>query len=547
MFGNYFYLNRAVIELRKRLLGKRIIDIYSQEKDKLYLAIPEEENEYSHLIFSANNNLPYLMIKENHRKAKKNTFSLFGELTPKVITDIAICSDDRIVKITLADSAFYFVLQGSRTNIYATYPDRTCEAFKKIKGQDISEVVRALEEKEYLTEPNIIDFPLESITNTEYKSIKKVFPYISKPLFNEIKTLCATDSREDFAEQYYLAIKEILLGNISVGFNFASGKPFFVSEKFNNQNKDAEHEEFYKYNDALHQYLSEKYRNERIIKLKSEIESSLEKELSGLSNKLNNLSRRIEKGSREEEYYHIGNLLLASRHLLSKGNDSVEVWDYLSEENKIVKINPKHSPQEAIDYYFEKARDEKTNYGISFELFEKTKKRYEKFVDINKIYASATDLKKLTEIKTLLTPANDKRNKKLIDEQIKAKEYIIAGKYHLFVGRDSKSNDKLTIKFAKQNDYWFHARGLPGSHVVLRVDNPKEGIPKDILKKAASVAAYYSKAKTAGVAPVSYTLRKFVTKRKGMEPGKVMLSKESVLLVKPEIPKDCEEADAEMF
>ncbi|MCB9205734.1 MAG: DUF814 domain-containing protein [Ignavibacteriales bacterium] len=103
----------------------------------------------------------------------------------------------------------------------------------------------------------------------------------------------------------------------------------------------------------------------------------------------------------------------------------------------------------------------------------------------------------------------------------------------------AKSNDYSFVKFAKQNDYWFHARGLPGSHVVIRVDNVKEGIPKDIIKKGASLAAYYSKAKTAGTAPVSYTLAKFVYKKKGMEPGKVFLTKESTLLVKPEIPKNC--------
>ncbi len=85
---------------------------------------------------------------------------------------------------------------------------------------------------------------------------------------------------------------------------------------------------------------------------------------------------------------------------------------------------------------------------------------------------------------------------------------------------------------------FMHARGLPGSHVVLRVDKPKEGIPKNILKNAAQLAAYHSKAKTAKLAPVSYTFGKYVRKKKGMDPGKVLLMKENVLLVRPEIPKN---------
>ncbi|OGU43815.1 MAG: hypothetical protein A2000_05205, partial [Ignavibacteria bacterium GWB2_36_8] len=113
-------------------------------------------------------------------------------------------------------------------------------------------------------------------------------------------------------------------------------------------------------------------------------------------------------------------------------------------------------------------------------------------------------------------------------------------KYHVFVGKDSKTNDLLTLKFAKQNDYWFHARSVSGSHVILRNENPKEGVPKNILKLVASIAAYHSKAKTAGMVPVSYTQKKYVVKKKGMEPGKVALLKEEVLIVEPEINKKCE-------
>ncbi|MDP2363753.1 MAG: NFACT RNA binding domain-containing protein, partial [Ignavibacteria bacterium] len=84
------------------------------------------------------------------------------------------------------------------------------------------------------------------------------------------------------------------------------------------------------------------------------------------------------------------------------------------------------------------------------------------------------------------------------------------------------------------------ARSVSGSHLVLRVENTKEGIPKDVIKKAASLAAYHSKAKTAGVVPVAYTFKKYVVKRKGMPVGQVSLLKEEVLLVKPEIPESCE-------
>ena len=126
------------------------------------------------------------------------------------------------------------------------------------------------------------------------------------------------------------------------------------------------------------------------------------------------------------------------------------------------------------------------------------------------------------------------------DLRSKFKHYLLEGKYHLFVGKDSQNNDLLTTKFAKQNDYWFHARGVSGSHTVLRVDNTKETVPKNVLKAAASISAFHSKAKTAGLVPVSYTFKKYVVKKKGMAPGKVALLREETLLVHPEIPQNCE-------
>lgn len=98
----------------------------------------------------------------------------------------------------------------------------------------------------------------------------------------------------------------------------------------------------------------------------------------------------------------------------------------------------------------------------------------------------------------------------------------------------------VTTRFAKQNDYWFHARGASGSHVIIKVENTKEAIPKNVLKKAAALAAYHSKAKKAGVVPVAFTFKKYVAKKKGDPVGTVHLLREDVLLVRAEIPNGCE-------
>ncbi|MCK5457807.1 MAG: DUF814 domain-containing protein, partial [Melioribacteraceae bacterium] len=293
-------------------------------------------------------------------------------------------------------------------------------------------------------------------------------------------------------------------------------------------------------NSAISKFLQKHFRFDRINKLKKEISRQLYKELERTANKLNNLKGRIEKGERSSEYYNYGNLLLANRHLLSKGMDVAKVIDYVTNDEVDIKLNQKNTPQQSIDFYFEKAKDEKINFKISEQLFEGTEKKYNRLKEIEREFESANSVDDYSEIKSRLKISDKKKEKKKVTDGAKLRELLIEGKYKVLVGRDSKSNDMLSIKIAKQNDYWFHARGLPGSHVVLRVEDTKVGVPKNIIKNAAQIAAFYSKAKTAGTAPVSYTLAKFVRKKKGMEPGKVMVEKEKVLLVRPGIPANTE-------
>jgi predicted ribosome quality control (RQC) complex YloA/Tae2 family protein len=116
--------------------------------------------------------------------------------------------------------------------------------------------------------------------------------------------------------------------------------------------------------------------------------------------------------------------------------------------------------------------------------------------------------------------------------QRKFYEYTLPGEWKVIAGKTDSDNDFLSTKMAKQDDYWFHVRGMPGSHVILRA-KPGEEPDRKILKKAAAIAAYHSKARKGGVVAVSCTRARFVTKPKGAKPGSVQIRKESVLKVRP--------------
>jgi predicted ribosome quality control (RQC) complex YloA/Tae2 family protein len=113
--------------------------------------------------------------------------------------------------------------------------------------------------------------------------------------------------------------------------------------------------------------------------------------------------------------------------------------------------------------------------------------------------------------------------------------YVIDGEWEVWAGRTARDNDQLSIKVARAKDWWFHVRGMPGSHVLLFV---RDGIepPKDVIERAAAVAAWHSKQRNGGVVAVTGTRAANVTKPRGAKPGSVAVKKEVVFKVRPGVP-----------
>ncbi|MEJ2689151.1 MAG: NFACT RNA binding domain-containing protein [Deltaproteobacteria bacterium] len=114
-------------------------------------------------------------------------------------------------------------------------------------------------------------------------------------------------------------------------------------------------------------------------------------------------------------------------------------------------------------------------------------------------------------------------------------EYRLDENWRVLAGRSDADNDILSLKKARANDLWFHIRGVPGSHVILQ--GPADEEPSAaIIKQAAAIAAWHSKARNAGIVPVACTLAKFVSKPKGAKAGTVSIRKERIIKVRPALP-----------
>lgn len=121
-------------------------------------------------------------------------------------------------------------------------------------------------------------------------------------------------------------------------------------------------------------------------------------------------------------------------------------------------------------------------------------------------------------------------------------EYTLPGGWKVLVGKNDRDNDILSLKTASPKDWWFHVRGMPGSHTLLRSEPDREP-DRDTLKRAAAVAAYHSKARKGGVVTVSVTLAINVSKPRGAKPGTVTIRKERVLKVRPALPEAPQELE----
>ena len=123
--------------------------------------------------------------------------------------------------------------------------------------------------------------------------------------------------------------------------------------------------------------------------------------------------------------------------------------------------------------------------------------------------------------------------------QVRAWEYALPGGFKVLAGKTDEDNDALSLRVARANDFWFHVHGCPGSHVILQSPEGEEP-DKNTLKQAAAIAAYHSKARNAGVVPVSCTRAQNVSKPRGAKPGTVQIKKETTLKVRPGLPSGTE-------
>ena len=283
------------------------------------------------------------------------------------------------------------------------------------------------------------------------------------------------------------------------------------------------------------------------------------------------LERDFAAADSAAEWRKKGELLSANLHRVRKGQAKVALEDWTADNAKIeLELDPSVSPQENVARFFKRAKRGERGYDTIAARLGAAQKELQAIPAPEEEDANPDLLESLMEGKrswkqalekdsdagtlsklwqpggpqwqqdVTLPPPTRKQSQKKQQETPShpGRRFLLAGKWEVLVGRSNAENDELTHRFAHPQDVWLHAGGVPGSHVVLRMQGSTDNPPRDILEQAAAIAARFSKAKHAGTVPVIWTRKRHVRKPRGSKAGLAMCTQEKTVFVKPGIPEE---------
>ena len=258
-------------------------------------------------------------------------------------------------------------------------------------------------------------------------------------------------------------------------------------------------------------------------------------------NRLASIDAKLQECDGMDKYRLYGELITANLYQLTNTHsDSIELYNYYDNSNIKIPLDVKYSPSINAKRYFKKYSKLKNAYKIVSEQKVETEKELNYIESIVYELEDSTCLEDVQDIfeeisenvvfKEKLKKKEKKNKNQKKQQKFSPIEYEVDG-YKIYVGRNNKENDWLTLSFASKTDYWFHTKDVQGSHVILKAD--KE-VNDDILVKVAEIAAKHSKAKMSSNVPVDYCLVQFVKKPNGSKPGMVIFTNNKTLNVNPQ-------------
>ncbi len=511
MHNSYFLFKALAKELRPRLRGGVISRCFSQQKDELVLQIETAGKPFfvRALLWPA---FSCLSFPESFHRAGKNTIDLFEPAIGRRIDDVVTVENDRSFYLLFASGhQLLFKMHGNRSNILWIENGRVKDLFKKQLTTDLDLSVDKLRKDiAYTREAFFQNLPNPARYFVTFD--KAIWQYLQAKGFEEKSN-----------NEKWLLFSEVLDRLNNPGFGIAGSKQgvrFTLLDETTTQT-------FASAVQALTVFHGKWLAEYTFNRTRLEAESHLKSELTATLRRLEQAKSTLHELQQQDAYRKYANLLMANLHRVPPGSTEIVISDFETGEPVAIRLKPELSPQKNAEVYYRKSR----NRLIEIQKLE------ERIAGLSSRHGQLARL--LQELSQISQPEALRLFSARLKQHVSGTRparlpyhEILFNGFTIRIGRTAKDNDELTLKHAHKNDLWLHARDVPGSHVIVR-HLPGKPFPKEVIERAAQLAAWYSKRKTESLCPVMVSEKKYVRKRKGDAPGLVIADRSRTILAEP--------------
>lgn len=559
-------------ELQEKLTGGRIAKIAQPEADELLLTVKTREGNHR-LLLSASASLPLVYLTETN-KPSPLTAPNFCMLLRKHISGGRILSVtqpslERILRFEiehldemgdLCRKYLIIEIMGKHSNlIFCTDKDRIIDSIKHVSAQ-MSSIREVLPGWEYFI-PNTQEKadPLK-ITEQEFSSlIGSKAAKLSKALYTSLtglspvaaEEICAQASMDsDRAAGSYAPEALIHLYRTFFRFLEPVRSNLYEPAIYYDQKTPVEFsclplsiyshcqkETFASVSQVLERYYAEKNTLTRIRQKSADLRRIVQTALERNVKKYDLQARQLKDTEKREKYRIYGELINTYGYGVEPGSRSFQALNYYTGENLTIPLDPQIPVQENAKKYFERYGKLKRTCEAVTKLLEDTGAEIEHLRSIQTALDMALQEEDLAQIKEELMESGYIRRRSPGSKRPKITSkpfhYLSGDGYHMYVGKNNLQNDELTFQTARGNDWWFHAKGAPGSHVIVQTNG--NALPDRTFEEAARLAAYYSGSRGADKVEIDYVERKHVKKPNGAKPGFVVYYTNYSMMIEPDI------------
>ena len=539
-----FFLHHMVEELRRELVNGRIQKINQPFEQELVLQI--RSNRQSHrLLLSAHPVFGRIQLTQTtfENPAQPSTFIMVLRkyLQGALIESIEQVENDRIVEITVSNkneigdhiqATLIIEIMGKHSNILLVDKSshKILEVIKHV-GFSQNSYRTLLPGSTYIAPPSTESlnpftvkdeklFEILQTLETTAKNLQSLFQGLGRDTANELEKILVSDKMSTFRNFFSQETKPCLT------------ETSFSPVPFTNQVG----EPFTSLSDLLDTYYKDKAERDRVKQQASELIRRVENELQKKRHKLKKQEKELLATDNAEEFRQKGELLTTFLHQVPNDQDQVILDNYYTNQPITIALDKALTPNQNAQRYFKRYQKLKEAVKYLTDLIEETKATILYLESVETVLNQA-GLEEIAEIREELIQTGfiRRRQREKIQKRKKPEQYLASdGKTIIYVGRNNLQNEELTFKMARKEELWFHAKDIPGSHVVISGNlDPSDEVKTD----AAELAAYFSQGRLSNLVQVDMIEVKKLNKPTGGKPGFVTYTGQKTLRVTPDPEK----------